>query len=251
MLFARSLVFNILFYATLAFLMIFGLPCLVAGRRGVFFLARLWANASNWLLRHICGLSAEYRGVANIPEGGFIFAPKHQSAWETFSLIPFAKDFSFILKRELTWVPIFGWYLSRGEQIAINRATGGSALSEATRRSLEAISQGRQIFIFPEGTRRPAGSPPLYKFGVAKIYAETRASCVPVALNSGLFWPRRTILRRPGTILVEFLEAIPPGLPRDEFLRVLSERLESATNRLIEESIAKDPSLRQMLAKQP
>ena len=244
MIFARSLVFNVLFYLNLAALSIVGLPTLIVGPRGVMALARLWANTSNWLLRNICGLSVEYRGVENIPKGGFIIAPKHQSVWETFSLVPFAPDFSYILKSELTYIPVFGWYLTRSRQIAINRSSGAAALAEATRKSREALAQGRQIFIFPEGTRRPVGAPPQYKFGVAKIYEESNAPCLPVALNAGLFWPRRSFTRRPGTILVEFLEPIPPGLPRAEFLRVLQERLEAATNRLVEESLARDPSLR-------
>lgn len=250
MLIARSLVFNVLFYLTLIVIMVFGLPAILFGRRGVLGLARAWSYSSNWLLRTICGLDAEYRGVENIPSGGIIFAAKHQSTWETFSLLRFADDFSFILKRELTFIPLFGWYLLRANQIAINR-TGGSALQEATTKSREVLRQGRQIFIFPEGTRRPAGAPPAYKFGVAKIYEETQAACVPVALNSGLFWSRKSFLKRPGTILVEFLEPIQPGLTRAEFFTLLSERLEAATNRLIDESIRRDPSLRRMLANIP
>ena len=247
MLFLRSLTFNVLFYLNLVLLMILGLPALLFGRHGVFVLARCWANSSNWLLRVICDLDVEFRGLEHIPSGGFIIAPKHQSIWETFSLVPFARDFSYILKRELTWIPIFGWYLVIARQIAINRSKGSSALAEATRRSKEAIAQGRQIFIFPEGTRRPVGAPPLYKFGVANIYVESGAPCLPVALNSGLFWPRRSFVRRPGKILVQFLEPIPPGLSKSDFMRVLSDRLESATNRLIEESLKADPSLRKEL----
>jgi 1-acyl-sn-glycerol-3-phosphate acyltransferase len=248
MLFLRSLLFNVLFYLNLVVLMLLGLPTLLFGHRAVLALARTWANSSNWLLRNICGLEAEYRGLQNIPRGGYIIAPKHQSIWETFSLVPFAPDFSYILKRELTWLPFFGWYLVRARQIAINRSRGSSALAEATRKSREVLAEGRQIFIFPEGTRRPVGAPPIYKYGVASIYADANAPCLPVALNAGLFWPRRSFLRRRGKILVEFLEPIPPGLEKSEFLSILKERLEGATNRLIEESIAVDPSLRQIMA---
>lgn len=251
MLFARSLLFNVLFYANTVVLMILGSPTMIAGPRAVMGLARVWANSSNWLLGAICGLKAEYRGLHNIPKGGFIIAPKHQSIWETFSLVPFAPDFSYILKRELTFIPVFGWYLLRGRQISINRASGGAALTEATTKSREALEAGRQIFIFPEGTRRPVGAPPQYKFGVAKIYEESNAPCLPVALNAGLFWPRRSFLRRPGTILVEFLEPIPPGLPRADFLNLLRDRLEGATNRLVAESLASDPSLRSMTPASP
>ena len=199
----------------------------------------------------ICGLDVEFRGIENIPKGGFILAPKHQSVWETFAMLLFVPDFTYILKRELTWIPLFGWYITRAEQIAIDRARGTSALSQATQRSREALAQGRQILIFPEGTRRPAGAPPLYKYGVANIYGECQVPCVPVALNSGLFWPRRRFLRRPGKVLVEFLEPIQPGLDKHPFLKLLQERLEAASNRLIAESLALDPTLAENLPAKP
>ncbi len=243
MLFIRSLIFNALFYANLIVLMILGLPTLLFGHSAVLMLARAWARTSNWLLRVVCGLKAEYRGVENIPTGGYIIAPKHQSIWETFSLVPFAPDFSYILKRELTWIPVFGWYLIRGRQVAIDRSKGALAMAEVKSRSREALEGGRQIFIFPEGTRRPVGAPPIYKSGVGNIYVECNAPVLPVAHNAGLFWPRRSFMRRPGTILVEFLEPIPPGLEKAEFMRTLTERVETATNRLVAEAIARDPSL--------
>ena len=249
MLFIRSLVFNVLFYVNLIALMILGLPALLFGHKAVLSLARAWARSSNWLLRVICGLKAEYRGLENIPTGGYIIAPKHQSIWETFSLVPFAPDFSYILKRELTWIPVFGWYLIRGRQVAIDRSKGALAMAEVKRRSREALEEGRQIFIFPEGTRRPVGAQPIYKSGVGNIYVDCNAPVLPVAHNAGLFWPRRSFMRRPGTILVEFLEPIPPGLERGEFMRVLSERVEAATNRLVAESIARDASLADVVAR--
>lgn len=251
MLILRSAIFNALFYGNMIILMIVGLPTIVMGRRAIFALARTWARSSLWLLEVVCGTRAEFRGLENIPSGGFIIAPKHQSIWETFALCLFFPDFSFILKRELTWLPIFGWYLKGAEQIAINRATGGSALNEASQRAQEILSQGRQVFIFPEGTRRPVGAPAQYKFGVAIIYARTNASCLPIALNSGLFWPRRSFLRRPGTIVVEFLEPIPPGLERSEFFETLQERMETATERLIAESLERDPKLATLVHKSP
>lgn len=240
---ARSLVFNCLFYVNLIGLMLIGLPLLFWGPRGIFWLARTWGYTSLWLLRVICQLDVEYRGTKNIPKGGYIIAPKHQSIWETFALLPLFEDFTFILKRELIWIPIFGWYLKAANQIAINRARGSSALNEATLRAAEALEAGRSVFIFPEGTRRPAGAPPQYKFGVANIYATTGARCLPIALNSGLFWPRRSFLKNPGKVLVQVLPLIDSGLGKLEFLRQLSEQMEAATNELIRESIALDPQL--------
>ena len=243
MLLARSLVFNLLFYINLIGLMILGMPLMLAGPRGVIWLARTWGKTSLWLLRAICGLNVEYRGLRNIPAGGYIIAPKHQSIWETFALLPLFGDFTFIVKRELTWIPLFGWYLVVARQIAINRASGAAALSEATERATRQLNSARPGFIFPEGTRRPAGAPPLYKFGVAAIYAASGAQCLPIALNSGLFWPRRSFSRRPGTVLVEILEPIPAGLERQAFLETLTARLEGATNRLIAEAIRADATL--------
>ncbi|HUZ66785.1 MAG TPA: lysophospholipid acyltransferase family protein [Beijerinckiaceae bacterium] len=244
MLFLRSLLFNVAFYLGTAAMMIAGLPTLARDRHAVFRLARLWGRYNVWLLRVVCGTRVEYRGLENIPTGGYIIAPKHQSVLETFALVQFPPDFSYILKQDLMRIPLFGWYLSGAEQIAIDRAQGGSALAQVVAKSRALLAQGRQVFIFPEGTRRPVGAEPRYKFGVAQIYAETGAPCLPVALNSGLFWPRRSFLRRPGVILVQFLEPIQPGLERGAFFALLQSRLEEATNALVAESIAADPSLR-------
>jgi 1-acyl-sn-glycerol-3-phosphate acyltransferase len=247
MLILRSALFNVLFYLLLVGLMLAGLPTLLLGRHAIFWLARLWSRTSLWLLDKICGLRAEFRGTANIPRGGCIVAPKHQSIWETFALLLYFPDFAFILKRELAFVPLFGWYLARAEQIAINRSEGRSALTQATESARALVREGRQVLIFPEGTRRPAGSPPVYKFGVAHLYGECGVPCLPVALNSGLFWPRRSFVRRPGTVLVEFLTPIPPGLGKEEFFAQLQSRLEAATESLIAESIERDPQLVQAL----
>ena len=250
MILIRSTLFNILFYANLAVLMVLGLPTMLAGPRGVIALARLWGRSSLWLLRIVCRLDVEYRGLEKIPQNGFIIAPKHQSIWETFALLPLFSDFTFILKRELVWIPFFGWYLKAAKQIAINRSNGGSALLAATERAKTELLAGRQVFIFPEGTRRAAGAPPRYKFGVAAIYSASNAPCLPIALNSGLFWPRRSFLRQPGKVLVEVMNPIEPGLEKQDFLRLLSERMESATSLLIEESLRANPALRVNLADQ-
>ncbi len=246
----RSFLFNFLFYAALIILMIIGLPTLLAGRNAAFLVARTWTGMSIWLLRVICGVKVEFRGVSNIPAGPSIIASKHQSLLETFALIKHGADFTFILKRELTLLPFFGWYLRATEQIAIDRKSGRAALDEVIEKSSLALSEGRQVFIFPEGTRRPVGAEPKYKTGVAHIYAATNAPCVPVALNTGVFWPRRSFLRRPGTVVIEYLEPIASGLERSAFAALLQERIESATNRLVQEATAKDPSLLRTLSSQ-
>jgi len=240
---SRSFVFNIVYYANLIILMILGLPTILFGRHAVFALARIWAASSLWLLEAICGLRLEFRGLENIPQGGYIIAAKHQSVLETFALVLHAPDFAYVLKRELIFVPFFGWYLLAAEQIAINRSAGRNAIAVVSARAGKVLRSGRQVFIFPEGTRRPPGAPPQYKFGVAKLYEDTRAPCLPVALNTGLYWGRRGFLRRPGVAVIEYLPVIAPGLKRDDFLAKLQSTIETECERLYGEALAKDSSL--------
>lgn len=244
MLLFRSILFNGAFYLTMTVLAITGLPRLAMGRRAVQNLARLWTRASIWLLQKTCGTKVVFRGLENLPDGACLIAAKHQSALETLALTTITKDFTYVLKKELLAIPIFGWYLKGAEQIAIDRAKRGQALADLSRQVREAVAQGRQIFIFPEGTRKPVGAPPDYKTGVAQLYRDTGAHCVPVALNSGLFWPRNGILRRPGTVTIAFLEPIGPGLEKSEFMRLLETRIETATADLVAEAVAADPSLK-------
>ena len=248
MIFLRSILFNVAFYISLIGLMILGLPMTFQGRHAALEMARRWGRSSLWLLDKICNLKVEFRGLDNIPKGALIIAPKHQSILETFALTLAFDDFTYIVKRELTWIPLFGWYLSATQQLAIDRSKGGSALAQAAARAREILPQGRQIFIFPEGTRRAPGAAPRYKYGVTHLYAETGAVCLPVALNAGLFWPRRSFIRRPGVIVIEFLPPIAPGLDKTAFASLLQERIETATNQLIAEALARDPSLRANMA---
>jgi 1-acyl-sn-glycerol-3-phosphate acyltransferase len=251
MTFIRSIAFNILFYLNMAILAILGLPTLLMKRAAVQDLARLWSRNSLWLLDKICGAKVEFRGLEHLPKGACIIAAKHQSALETFALTTQMGDFTFVLKRELLAIPMFGWYLRGAEQIAIDRAKRGQALADLTRQVTQAIAEGRQVFIFPEGTRTAAGAPPAYKSGVAHLCAATGAICVPVALNSGLFWPRRGVLRRPGRIVIEFLAPIAADPDKQRFMRLLQSRIEAATARLIAEALAVDPTLEAALARQP
>jgi len=249
MILIRSLLFIALFYLVTTILAILGLPYLAFDRLAVQSLARIWVRASLWLLDKICGVKVEFRGLENLPQGACLIAAKHQSTLETLALPLAAHDFSFVLKRELVAIPIFGWYLQRAEQVAIDRAKRGQALPDLNRQVREALAQGRQIIIFPEGTRRPTGAPAQYKSGVAHLYAAAGAACVPVALNTGLFWPRRSILLRPGVAVIAFLEPIGPGLDKQSFMRLLESRIETATAKLIAETLVADPSLESALAR--
>jgi 1-acyl-sn-glycerol-3-phosphate acyltransferase len=243
MILLRSLVFHAAFYFTTAALAIFGLPVLVMGRQKVQAYAKFWTGSAVWLVEKICGIKIVWRGLENLPRGGCIIAAKHQSALETMALTTKGEDFSYILKRELMAIPIFGWYLKGAGQVAIDRAKRGQALPDLTRQVREAIAEGRQMIIFPEGTRKPAGARPEYKSGVGYLYIDSAAVCVPVALNTGLFWPRRRLSIRPGRVTIAFLEPIAPGLDKQNFLNLLEKRIEAGTAELIAEALAADPSL--------
>jgi 1-acyl-sn-glycerol-3-phosphate acyltransferase len=196
--------------------------------------AEWWARSSFFLMRVVCNIKVEFRGLEKIPAGPLLVASKHQSMWETFALLPLFENPLFILKRELTWIPVFGQFLGKAGMIAVERGGGPRSLVKTLRRAGVEVRSGRQLVIFPEGTRRPVGAPPHYKAGVAQIYVDSAAPCLPVALNSGLFWPRRTFMRYPGTLVVEVLDPLPPGLPREEFLVRLRTVIEDATNRIVE-----------------
>jgi 1-acyl-sn-glycerol-3-phosphate acyltransferase len=234
--FLRSLVYNVLFYLLLVWWLLVAVPTFLMSHTAILKIAQLWARSSIWLLRVVCNVRVEYRGLEKIPKGPLLVASKHQSIWETFALLQFFDQPLYILKRELTLIPFFGWYLIKAGMIAVDRRAGGRALLKMVRQASEEVRRGRQLIIFPEGTRRPVGAPPQYKPGVAQLYASCRVECLPVALNSGLFWRRRTFMRYPGTLVVEFLDPVPPGLARDEFLTRISTVIEDATARLVEVS---------------
>jgi 1-acyl-sn-glycerol-3-phosphate acyltransferase len=232
MLVFRSLVFNVAFYLNLIVWMLAIVPVFFMRRKALIRAAQAWARSNLWLMRVITGTKVEFRGLERIPQGGLIVASKHQSVWETFALFTLFDDPTFILKRELTWIPLFGWYLWKADMVPINRQSRALALIEMNAKARTAVQEGRQILIFPEGTRRPAGAPPAYKFGVAHLYASLDVPCLPVALNSGLYWPRRQFIRRPGTIVVEILDPIESGLPRDGVFQLIQEQIETASRRL-------------------
>ena len=235
MLILRSLVFNLLFYVNLALWLVFAaFPALLLPRRALLAVTVAWATTALWLMRVVAGTRYEITGRENIPAGGMVVAAKHQSFWETFVMMMLFKDPVFILKRELLWIPFFGWCLRKFRMIPVDRGGRARALAQVTRRAkVELRDNGRQLLIFPEGTRRPAGAPPAYKFGVAHLYGELKLPCLPVALNSGLFWPRRKFLRRPGTIRLEILPPIAPGLDKAAFQALLQDTIETASDRLL------------------
>src|SRR5262245_22620894 len=231
----RSVAFNAAFYLTLVIYLVVALLALPFRRHVMLGIAKSWGRTNLRLFRAICGTEVEWRGLEKIPPGPLIVASKHQSIWETFALIPLFADPTFIVKRELMWIPAFGWCMWRSDMISIHRRRGPQAMFQMTERANFEIGRGRKIIIFPEGPRRAAGAAPAYKFGVAKLYAATGAPCLPIALNSGLVWPRRSFLRHPGVVRVEILDPIQPGLGPDAFFAKLQREIETATARLLAE----------------
>lgn len=228
----RSLLFNAFFYGWTALCVIVGLPLLLGPRSGIYYLGRVWAHPIAGALALLCGLRHEVRGRENLPQGAVLVAAKHQSAWETIIFSILLWDHSFVLKRELMYVPLFGLYLARAGLIPVDRRGGSKALRRMVAAARRVAAQQRPIVIFPEGTRVAPDQHRPYHPGVAALYTQLGLQVVPVALNSGLYWRRRGFLKRPGTITLEFLPPIAAGLPRREFLARLEQAIEGRSRAL-------------------
>jgi len=239
MTFLRSLLFNVGFYVGSATIAILGLPLLLAPRRWVLAWARLWGDFTVGWATLACGITWRVRGRERLPAGPMLIAAKHQSTWETLAFVGIFPGAAIVLKRELLYIPIVGQAMARAGSIAVARSAGASALRGMVRDAKAAVADGRPILIFPEGTRTPVGGTLPYHAGIVALYRQLGVPVVPVALNSGLFWPRRKFLKRAGRIDVEILDPIPPGLDRDTFMATLRERIETATARLVAEAPSK------------
>jgi len=229
----RSLLFNFLFALWTGLIFVLSLPTLVLPRGAVWWMGGLWVRGALLLLRAIVGLGHRVRGAEHRVAGPAIYAAKHQSAWDTLVFPLLLDKPAYVLKQELIRVPLFGSYLKQCGMIPVDRQGGGAALKRMLKAARAAVAQGRSILIYPEGTRTPPGERRPYHPGVAALYGDLGVPVVPVALNSGLFWGRRAFRKRPGTITIEFLPAIPPGLPRREFMQELQARMEGASERLV------------------
>jgi 1-acyl-sn-glycerol-3-phosphate acyltransferase len=236
MLVLRSLLFNTVFYLNLIIFLVGGFWFMFTPRKWSMWALKQWARASLWWLKVIAGTRMEVRGREHIPRGPALLAGKHQSLWDIFALLPLLDDPALVLKKELTLIPLFGWFCLKFRMIAVDRSAGTSALKKMTADAKQAVAGGRQVMIFPEGTRSAPGAAPDYKPGAAALYMHMGVPCTPFALNSGLFWPRRRFIRRPGTIVVEFLPAIEPGLDRKTFSARLEHEIETATASLLREA---------------
>jgi 1-acyl-sn-glycerol-3-phosphate acyltransferase len=233
---ARGLAFNFAFFAWTAIAGTVGLPFLIAPRPVTMRFGQFWARSVLVLLRMLVGLDHEIRGLDRIPRTGCIVAMKHQSAWDTLILLAVLRDPAAVVKRELLLLPFYGWYAARAGSIAVDRKAGASALRRMVAAARPIAAQGRPIVIFPEGTRVAPGAHLPYQPGVAALYQALATPLVPAAVNSGLFWGRRAFVKRPGRIVLEFLEPIPPGWPRSRIMVELEQRIETATAALLREA---------------
>ena len=233
MIFVRSLAFQIAFYLLAAFLAIIALPSLILPFWAISLLSQCWSRGIFFLLRVFNGLTYRIEGTENVPSQPVIFASKHQSAWDTI-IFPLIIDTpAIILKKELHLIPFYGWYAKKYGTIGIDRSGGASALRAMLRDARSAIENGRSIVVFPEGTRTEPGEVKTYQSGVAALYKDLGVPVVPVALNSGLLWSRRSMLRKPGIITLRFLPAIPPGVKRADFMARLESDIETAQKELV------------------
>ncbi|HZK92153.1 MAG TPA: lysophospholipid acyltransferase family protein [Stellaceae bacterium] len=236
---ARALLFNIAFWVGTLIFAIAGLPFLLTPRRTAMRFGRFWAQAVLAALKLIVGLDGEIRGRQNIPPGACLIAMKHQSMWDTLILPPLLGDPAVVVKRELRSVPFYGWYAARAGSIFVDRKGGAGALRSLVGGARRAVAMGRPVVIFPQGTRTAPGqaaSEAPYQPGIAALYRELGVALVPAALNSGVYWGRRAFLKRPGRIVLEFLEPIPPGMPRREVMETLETRIEAASAALEREA---------------
>jgi 1-acyl-sn-glycerol-3-phosphate acyltransferase len=239
----RSLVFNVLFFTGTAVMLLLMWVLLPFPRMAIQRVVTLWGQTMRWLLRTVVGLGFEVRGREHLPDGPAVFACKHQSAWDIFIFYELVSDPAYVLKKELMRIPFWGWYATKVRVIVVDRKGGGAALKRMMRDALATLAAGRHVVIFPEGTRTAPGQRRPYQPGVYAIYAEGVAPVIPVAVNSGLFWGRRSFVKRPGVITLEILPAMPPGLDRRAFMAELENRIESATARLVAEARQRFPGL--------
>ena len=236
----RSTIYNLVFYVVTAAMMLLGMWLLIAPRSWAMKGLSLHGQLCVWLLKVICGTRMEVRGRDRIPEGPCLVVAKHQSAWDTFALVPLFRDPAIVLKSELARIPLYGWFCVKFEHILVRRDRAAVALKAMLAEAKAKSEAGREILIFPEGTRREPGAPPDYKPGYIALYETLGVPVIPIALNSGLFWPRNSLTRYPGNIVVEVLEPVPAGLPRAAARKRIEDAIEAASMHLIRETAATD-----------
>ena len=230
----RSFVFIVQMYAAMAVMAVWWTPIALLRRDAAFDAVRAY---SNWVRRSaavLVGLRSEIRG--EVPQGECLIAAKHQSFFDIIMIVSVAPRPKFIMKKQLLWAPILGWYARRIGCVPVDRGKRGAAIARMVADVKSGLAQPGQLIIYPQGTRVAAGARKSYKVGTGVLYAETGQGCVPAATNVGVFWPRHGILRKPGLAVVEFLPVIPPGLPQPEFMARIEADIEGASDRLMAEA---------------
>jgi len=234
MMMLRSVLFIVLFNIMSALFCALIIPMFACPSAWCRYAFKGWGMIGTYLARLICGIKTEVRGLEHLPkEGGCLIAGKHLSMFDTNAPFLFLPDVAFVMKRELVFVPLFGWWCLKGQMIVVDRDGGSASLKKMAADARERLADNRQIVIFPEGTRAKIGQAPEYKPGVALLYRELGVPCCLMATNSGAHWKNKSVLKKPGTIVFEFLPPIPPGLKSRDFMATMEDRLETASNRLI------------------
>ena len=230
--FLRSVLFDASFYFASFVIMVIFLPLMILPERAIFWAGRVWVTVAMWLLKTIVGLTYRIEGQEHLPSGPCIIACKHESAWETLIFHLLLDRPAIALKRELMWIPIINLYFKRMGMVAIDRGAGAIALKSLVHGGRRIMAENRPLVIFPEGTRSLPGKPGQYQPGVAALYKNLGVPVIPVALNSGMFWGRRSFVKHPGVITWQFLPPIQPGLSRAEFMKELVNSIETTSLKL-------------------
>jgi len=230
--FLRSIIFVIWLYLSMAVIGIVLWPFVLADDRYVWTALRSWGRATVWGLRWIIGARVSFEGLEHVPQGGALIAMKHQSMLDTIAPALFLPRPVYVYKAELAGTPVMGAYLKKN-QIGVDRGGHAKALKSTVRGARDAVARGGQVLIFPEGTRQPLDAPPDYKPGIAAMYKDLNIPVTPVALNTGLIWKPKGVMRSPGHVTFKVLPPIPPGLPRDEFMRELERVIETESQAML------------------
>ncbi len=231
----RALAFAAAFYGWSALLSLLMLPFLLGPWRWVSTGMRLWTRGVIGLLQAICGIRVEFRGLDHLPTGPALIAAKHQCMFDTMGPLVVIHDACYVMKSELTRIPVYGWISRKTRMIVVDREGQAKALRGLLTDAKARVAEGRPVVIFPEGSRTAPGERRDYQPGVAGLYRTLGLPCIPMATNSGAHWPAHGFQRIPGTIVFEFLPAIPPGLSREAFMAELQDRVEAASDRLLSE----------------
>jgi 1-acyl-sn-glycerol-3-phosphate acyltransferase len=221
-------------YAMMALMAVFFTPWAIFDRRGAFAAVHAYCRWVRWTARWMVGLKTEVRGTP--PTGEVLIASKHQSFLDIIIIVSEVPRPKFIMKKQLKWAPILGWYALRIGCVPVDRGRRAQAIQQMTEGVKAGVQEPGQLIIYPQGTRVAPGTHKPYKVGTAILYEQTGQTCIPAATNVGVFWPRTGIFRKPGLAVVEFLDPIGPGMTSTAFMQELEAKIETASNRLMAEA---------------